>query len=170
MLEDFTPLHADPDEALRRSGVAFFLDAAGVRINVMLAETSFDATVIGRARPTEFQPGLAARLCSAEDLIICKSGSLRSQDRLDVEGIIRRQGAGWTTAMWKIGCAGSSKRWTTARGWLSTGGCGSEQPDGIRHRKSTDPPAHDGPTFICSSFFAITASGLVGQVRRILWG
>lgn len=92
LLADFTPLHADPDEALQRNGVAFFQDPAGVRIDVMLAETSFDETVIGRARPIEFQPGLVARLCSAEDLIIYKSVSLRTQDRLDVEGIIRRQG------------------------------------------------------------------------------
>ncbi|QLQ06783.1 MAG: hypothetical protein HZY76_12500 [Anaerolineae bacterium] len=59
LLADFTPLHADPDEALQRNGVAFFQDPAGVRIDVMLAETSFDETVIG-ARPIEFQPGLVA--------------------------------------------------------------------------------------------------------------
>ncbi len=29
LLTDFTPLHADPDEALRRNGVAFFQDPAG---------------------------------------------------------------------------------------------------------------------------------------------
>lgn len=92
LLEDFTPLHADPDEALRRHGVAFFHDPAGTRIDVMLGETSFDETAIGRARLIELQPGLAGRVCSAEDLIVYKSVSLRAQDRLDVEGIIRRQG------------------------------------------------------------------------------
>lgn len=92
LLEDFTPLHADPDEALRRHGVAFFQDPSGTRIDVMLAETSFDETMTGRARRIELQPDLAARVCSAEDLIIYKSVSLRTQDRLDVEGIVRRQG------------------------------------------------------------------------------
>lgn len=92
LLEDFTPLHANPDEALRRNGVAFFQDPTGARIDVMLAETSFDETVIGRASLIELQPDLVVRVCSAEDLIVYKSVSLRTQDRLDVEGIIRRQG------------------------------------------------------------------------------
>jgi len=92
LLADFTPLHADPDEAFRRHGVAFFQDPAGTRIDVMLAETSFDETVIGRAHLIELQPGLAVRLCSAEDLIIYKAVSLRTRDRLDIEGIVRRQG------------------------------------------------------------------------------
>jgi hypothetical protein len=92
LLEDFTPLHADPDEALRRNGVAFFQDPDGARIDVMLAETSFDETVIGRACLIELQPDLVVRVCSAEDLIIYKAVSLRTQDRLDIEGIVRRQG------------------------------------------------------------------------------
>ena len=38
------------------------------------------------------QPGLAVRLCSQRIFIVYKIVSLRTQDRLDVEGIIRRQG------------------------------------------------------------------------------
>lgn len=91
-LADFTPLHADPDEAFRRHGIAFFQDPAGTRIDVMLAETSFDETAIGRAHGVEMPPGLLVRVCSAEDLIVYKMVSLRMQDRVDVEGIIRRQG------------------------------------------------------------------------------
>lgn len=93
LLADLTPLHADPDEALRRQGLAFFQDAEGTRIDVMLAETSFDEAAIGRARTVEIQPGLAVRVCSAEDLIVYKLVSTRMQDHLDVEGIVRRQGA-----------------------------------------------------------------------------
>jgi hypothetical protein len=92
LLDDFTPLNADPDEAFRRHGIAFFLDPNGTRIDVMLAETSFDENAVGRARLVELQPGLAVRLCSAEDLIVYKMVSIRAQDRVDVEGIIRRQG------------------------------------------------------------------------------
>lgn len=47
---------------------------------------------MGRARLVELQPGMAVRLCSAEDLIVYKMVSVRAQDRVDVEGIIRRQG------------------------------------------------------------------------------
>jgi len=92
LLADCTPLHADPDEAFRRHGIAFFHDPNGTRVDVMLAETSFDETAIGRARMIEMQPGLFVRVCSPEDLIIYKMVSVRPQDRSDVEGIIRRQG------------------------------------------------------------------------------
>lgn len=92
LLADCTPLHADPDEAFRRHGIAFFHDPAGTRVDVMLAETSFDETAIGRARMIEMQPGLFVRVCSPEDLIIYKMVSVRDRDRSDVEGIIRRQG------------------------------------------------------------------------------
>lgn len=92
LLDDFTPLNADPDEAFRRHGIAFFQDPSGTRIDVMLAETVFDETAVGRARSVELQPGLAVRLCSPEDLIVYKMVSIRTQDRVDVEGIIRRQG------------------------------------------------------------------------------
>ena len=44
LLHSYTPLHADPAEALRQQGIAFFQDEAGVRIDIMLAETSFDET------------------------------------------------------------------------------------------------------------------------------
>ncbi|MEW5987875.1 MAG: DUF6036 family nucleotidyltransferase [Chloroflexota bacterium] len=94
LLTGYTSLHADPDAALRQNGYAFFLDPDGVRVDVMLAETSFDEAAIGRARLMEMQPGVVVRICSAEDLIIYKMVSLRAQDRADVEGVIRRQGDG----------------------------------------------------------------------------
>jgi hypothetical protein len=91
-LSYLTPLNADPDEALRRNGIAFFQDEDGVRIDIMLADNQFDETAIGRARLVEIMPGKQARICSAEDLIIYKLLSLRSKDQIDAETIIRRQG------------------------------------------------------------------------------
>lgn len=93
VLTDLVPLHADPDEALRRQGLAFFQDADGTRIDVMLAETSFDEAAMARARSVEMPPGVTVRVCSAEDLIVYKLVSTRAQDHLDVEGIVRRQGS-----------------------------------------------------------------------------
>jgi hypothetical protein len=90
-LSYLTPLNADPDEALRRNGIAFFQDEDGVRIDVMLADNQFDETAIGRARLIEIVPGRQARVCSAEDLIIYKMLSLRAKDQVDIETIIRRQ-------------------------------------------------------------------------------
>jgi hypothetical protein len=92
LLGHLTPLNADPDEALRRNGVAFFQDAGGARIDVMLADTQFDETVIGRAWMIEIVPGKQARVCTAEDLIIYKLLSLRLKDQVDAESIVRRQG------------------------------------------------------------------------------
>lgn len=92
LLAGYTPLQAAADESFRRLGFAFFQDETGVRIDVMLAETSFDETAIGRARHMPLATGESARVCTAEDLIVYKMVSLRPLDRADVEGIIRRQG------------------------------------------------------------------------------
>lgn len=92
VVADLIPLNADPDEAFRRNGIAFFQDADGARIDIMLADTLFDETAIGRARMIEVTPGHQARVCTAEDLIIYKVLSLRLKDQLDAETIIRRQG------------------------------------------------------------------------------
>jgi hypothetical protein len=92
VLSHLTPLNADPDGAFQRNGIAFFQTPGGVRVDVMLTDTHFDETVIGRAKLMDLQPGWSARVCSAEDLIIYKLVSVRPRDRLDVEGIIKRQG------------------------------------------------------------------------------
>ncbi len=92
VLSHLTPLNADPDGAFQRNGIAFFQTPGGVRVDVMLTDTHFDETVIGRAKMVDLQPGWSARVCSAEDLIIYKLVSIRPRDRLDVEGIVKRQG------------------------------------------------------------------------------
>ncbi len=40
----------------------------------------------------ELEPGLSARVCSAEDLLIYKIISTRPLDQIDVEDIVRSQG------------------------------------------------------------------------------
>jgi hypothetical protein len=92
ILSRYTPLNADPDAAFQCNGLAFFQTPDGVRIDVMLTDTLFDETVIGRAKMIEIQPGQRIRVCSAEDLIIYKMVSVRAKDRLDVETIVQRQG------------------------------------------------------------------------------
>ena len=92
LLPDYTPLQADPAQALRRHGVLFVKDIAGIRIDLQLADVSFDEEAIQRARTIELEPGLSARVCSAEDLLIYKIISTRPQDQIDVEAIIRSQG------------------------------------------------------------------------------
>lgn len=92
ILRAFTPLQEDSDESFRRLGLAFFRDSNGVRIDVMLADTIFDETAIGRARDIDFAPGKSIRVCTAEDLIVYKMLSTRAKDRGDVESVVQKQG------------------------------------------------------------------------------
>lgn len=92
LLRAFTPLQEDSDESFRRLGLAFFRDANGVRIDVMLADTIFDETAIERACDMDFTPGKNIRVCTAEDLVVYKMLSTRAKDRGDVESVIQKQG------------------------------------------------------------------------------
>lgn len=89
---DYTSLQPEPLAALARSGVLFVQDACGTRLDLLLADVSFDTEAIQRAREVTLQPGLAAWVCSPEDLIIYKLISTRQRDHADAESVIRRQG------------------------------------------------------------------------------
>jgi len=88
---DYVSLQPDPLSALRQNGVLFVQDRQGTRIDLMLADVSFDVAAIRRAQAVELQPGLVAFVCTAEDLIIYKLISLRSRDHDDAESVVRRQ-------------------------------------------------------------------------------
>jgi len=89
---DYIPLQPDPLTALVRSGVLFVQDAYGTRLDLLLADVSFDSEAIQRAREVTLQPGLVALICSPEDLIVYKLISTRQRDHDDAESVIRRQG------------------------------------------------------------------------------
>ncbi len=89
---DYTPMQANPVAALRRNGVLFVTDSSGVRLDLQLADVSLDEAAIQRAQLIELEPGLSARVCSAEDLLIYKIISTRPLDQIDVENIVRSQG------------------------------------------------------------------------------
>ncbi|MBI5350675.1 MAG: nucleotidyltransferase, partial [Chloroflexi bacterium] len=90
--KDYRSLHADPDNALSQNGIVFVLSPDGKRIDIALADTSFDEELIARAQLVEVLPNLKARVCSAEDLIVLKIIAIRPQDQQDVATIIQRQG------------------------------------------------------------------------------
>ncbi len=92
LLRGLTPLQEDPDESFRRFGLAFFQDASGIRLDIMLADTIFDETALERACDIEISAGKRIRVCTAEDLVIYKMLSTRSKDRYDAASVIRRQG------------------------------------------------------------------------------
>ncbi len=90
---DYIPLLPDPRAALRQQAMVFVQDTAGVRLDLLLADTPYDVLAIQRGRDIELQPGVTLRVCSPEDLVIYKLISTRLRDHEDAQGIIRRQGS-----------------------------------------------------------------------------
>jgi hypothetical protein len=91
LADDYQLVADDPDETLRRFGMLFVLDSTGVRLDLLLGETAFDAAAIERACELPGSDTGGLRVCTAEDLIVYKLLSTRPRDRDDLVGIIRRQ-------------------------------------------------------------------------------
>lgn len=89
---DYTSLLPDPHIALQKQAMLFVEDAAGVRLDLLLADTPYDVEAIRRGREVEVVPGITIRVCAPEDLIIYKMISTRPRDHEDARGVIRRQG------------------------------------------------------------------------------
>jgi len=88
----YKPLTPDPLDSLQRQALIFVQDSAGTRLDLLLADTPYDATAIERGREVEIRPGSTIRLCSPEDLIIYKLVSTRLRDHEDAGSVILRQG------------------------------------------------------------------------------
>ncbi len=88
----YQPLVPDPKELLRKQALLFIRDAAGTRLDLLLADTPYDAIAIERGRDIEVQPGITIHVCSPDDLIIYKLVSTRLRDHEDARSVIRRQG------------------------------------------------------------------------------
>lgn len=88
---DYVALQADPLAALQQLGFVFVLDGRKTRLDLLLAETSFDEAAIARGGEVELAPGRSVRLCTAEDLVIYKLVATRARDHDDARGVIRRQ-------------------------------------------------------------------------------
>jgi hypothetical protein len=86
---DYVSLLSD---ALRKQAMLFVEDAAGVRLDLLLADTPYDVEAIRRGRDVEVAPDVVLRLCTPEDLIIYKLISTRPRDHEDARGVARRQG------------------------------------------------------------------------------
>jgi Nucleotidyltransferase of unknown function (DUF6036) len=57
---------------------------------VSLGALPFEESVVSRAKPFSFGPGLDIRTCSAEDLVVLKLFASRPLDIRDAEGVIVR--------------------------------------------------------------------------------
>ena len=93
LTSDYVSLLPDPLEALRRQAMVFVQDAGGVRMDLLLADTSYDVVAVQRGREVEVQPGMTLMALQRR-----RPGDLQvdlhaSGDHEDVRGVTRRQGA-----------------------------------------------------------------------------
>ena len=84
----------DAREFALRHRVVLLSTPGGIPVDVALGALPFEADMIARATDVEFEPGVALRICVAEDLFVLKAFADRLQDRADVAGIARRSGRG----------------------------------------------------------------------------
>lgn len=68
-------------------------DTAPVPFDISLGALPFEEDMIARATRFEFTPGIVLNTCSAEDLVVMKCFAGRPVDRMDIVGIVRRQGS-----------------------------------------------------------------------------
>lgn len=89
---DYKVIHDQPELALRRLGYVFVSDSRDTRLDLLLADNSFDRQAITRARQVQVAPRIRLRICTAEDLIIYKLITTRGRDIEDVQNVMARQG------------------------------------------------------------------------------
>lgn len=90
LLTAFPARIADAAEFARRHRVLLLMTASGVGIDVSLGALPFEESMIRRASPFTFGPGLDIRTCSAEDLVVLKLFASRPLDIRDAEGVVAR--------------------------------------------------------------------------------
>ena len=94
LLAHYTPRRTDAREFALTYRVLLLQTASGIGIDIALAGLPFEETAVRRSIPVEYAPGIRLRTCSAEDLIVMKAFADRPQDRIDLRGILVRQGTG----------------------------------------------------------------------------
>lgn len=62
-----------------------------IGVDISLGAMDFEARAIDRSSVFQYQPNIALRTCSAEDLIVFKAFAGRDHDWLDIKGILIRQ-------------------------------------------------------------------------------
>lgn len=92
LLSRFEPRRADA-RAFALVNRVVLLSAAGVGVDVALAAFPFEIEALEYATPWKLSEDVTLVTCSAEHLIVYKLVAARPQDLIDVEGIVRRQGA-----------------------------------------------------------------------------
>lgn len=92
ILSWYEPRVADPAGFALENRVLLVQAVSGVGIDIALGGMPFEESVVARATPYEFAPGIPLLTASAEDLIVMKAFASRPKDWVDLEGILIRQG------------------------------------------------------------------------------
>ncbi|MCC7418607.1 MAG: hypothetical protein IT176_15840 [Acidobacteria bacterium] len=92
VLEQFRARRADARQFALDRRVLLVESAEGIPLDISLAALPFEERVIGRSTDCAFAPDVVLSTCSAEDLVVLKAFADRPRDRLDIEGILVRQG------------------------------------------------------------------------------
>lgn len=93
LLAEFQGRRPDARAFALENRVLLIQTADGVQVDVALAALPFEREAIERATDWRLGRDVVLRTCSAEDLVIYKLVAARPQDLIDIEGIVRRQGA-----------------------------------------------------------------------------
>lgn len=92
LLERFPSRRNDPEDFALQNRVLLLKTSQGIGIDIALGALPFEEGLILRATELDFGRDVLLLTASAEDLIVLKSFAGRSQDWIDIEGILIRQG------------------------------------------------------------------------------
>jgi len=93
LLGSFAPRRSDALAFAIANRVLLIQATNRVAVDVGLAGSGFEVEVLERSSPWVYR-GISLVTCSAEDLVLYKLVAGRARDVADIEGIVRRQGAG----------------------------------------------------------------------------
>jgi hypothetical protein len=92
VLDRYAGRRSDARAFAQRHRVLLCETPAGVPVDIALGALAFEAEMIERAVEVDFEPGVALRICAAEDLLVLKAFADRPRDQADVLSIARRSG------------------------------------------------------------------------------
>lgn len=92
LLTALEPRLSDTREYALRHRVVL-LKYGSIDVDISLGAIDFEHRAVARATKHLYAPGIALTTCSAEDLVVFKTFAARGQDWVDVESILKRQGA-----------------------------------------------------------------------------
>lgn len=91
LLENFRPRIAGAKDFAIANRVLLLYASNDVSLDLTLSGLPFEKQMIDRATPFSYAENCSLLTCSAEDLIVLKAFANRSQDWVDVRGILVRQ-------------------------------------------------------------------------------